>query len=54
MKFGLYIKYGGLNKDSMVFSTYKENLDENDLVREFSREEYLKELKSDISGKSAK
>jgi hypothetical protein len=34
------------------FDTYKENLDENDLVREFSREEYLKELKSDISGKS--
>ena len=28
MKIGLYIKYGGLNKDRMVFSTYKENLEQ--------------------------
>ena len=26
MKFGLFIKYGELNKDNMVFSAYKENL----------------------------
>ena len=28
MKFGLFIKYGGLSKDNMVFSTYKENLEQ--------------------------
>ena len=28
MKFGLFIKYGGLTKDNMVFSTHKENLEE--------------------------
>ena len=28
MKFGLFIKYGVLNKDNMVFSTYKENLEQ--------------------------
>ena len=28
MKFGLYIKHGGLGKDNMVFSTYKSNLQE--------------------------
>ena len=28
MKFGLFIKYGGLTKDSMVFSAYKENLEQ--------------------------
>ena len=28
MKFGLYIKHGGLSKDNMVFSAYKENLEQ--------------------------
>ena len=28
MKFGLFTKYGGLSKDNMVFSTYKENLEQ--------------------------
>ena len=28
MKFGLYIKYGGLGKDNIVFSTYKSSLEE--------------------------
>tara|TARA_Y100001972_G_scaffold5295_1_gene5753 strand:+ start:99 stop:272 length:174 start_codon:yes stop_codon:yes gene_type:complete len=28
MKFGLYIKYGGLGKDNIVFSTYKASLEE--------------------------
>ena len=28
MKFGLFIKYGELNKDNMVFSAYKENLEQ--------------------------
>jgi len=28
MKFGLFIKYTGLNKDSMIFSTYKSSLQE--------------------------
>ena len=30
MKFGLFIKYGGLTKDNthLVFSTYKENLEQ--------------------------
>ena len=28
MKFGLFIKYGKLNKDNMVFSAYKENLEQ--------------------------
>jgi len=28
MKFGLFIKYGGLKKDNMVFSTYKSSLEE--------------------------
>ena len=28
MKFGLFTKYGGLNKDNMVFSAYKENLEQ--------------------------
>jgi hypothetical protein len=28
MKFGLFIKYGGLTKDSMVFSAHKENLEQ--------------------------
>ena len=28
MKFGLFTKYGGLTKDNMVFSTYKENLEQ--------------------------
>ena len=28
MKFGLFIKNGGLTKDSIVFSAYKENLEQ--------------------------
>ena len=28
MKFGLFIKYAGLNKDNIVFSTYKSSLEE--------------------------
>ena len=28
MKFGLFTKYGGLNKDNIVFSTYKSSLEE--------------------------
>ena len=28
MKFGLFIKYGELNKDNIVFSAYKENLEQ--------------------------
>ena len=28
MKFGLFTKYGGLNKDNIVFSTYKYSLEE--------------------------
>ena len=28
MKFGLFIKNGGLTKDSIVFSAYKQNLEE--------------------------
>ena len=28
MKFGLFIKYGGLTKDNMVFSAHKENLEQ--------------------------
>jgi hypothetical protein len=28
MKFGLFIKNGGLTKDSMVFSAHKENLEQ--------------------------
>ena len=28
MKFGLFIKYNGISKDNMVFSTYKSSLQE--------------------------
>ena len=28
MKFGLFTKYAGLSKDSIVFSTYKSSLEE--------------------------
>ena len=28
MRFGLFIKNGGLNKDNIVFSTYKSSLEE--------------------------
>ena len=28
MKFGLFIKYGELNKDNIVFCAYKENLEQ--------------------------
>ena len=34
MKFGLFMKYAGLNKDGMVFSTYKTSLEE---AREYFR-----------------
>ena len=34
MKFGLFIKYTGLSKDNMVFSTYKSSLEE---AREYFR-----------------
>ena len=34
MKFGLFTKYAGLSKDSIVFSTYKSSLEE---AREYFR-----------------
>ena len=55
MKFGLFIKYAGLNKDNIVFSTYKSSLQEAKLYfmglerlneREFNKLFMVAEIKN--------